>query len=72
MVKLNTYRVVPALLIILAGLFSCEKIIDISVPDRERKMVVNGLLHPWSACARSYQPKPVGSGKRQPDGSRRC
>jgi hypothetical protein len=26
------------------GLTSCEKIIDISIPDRERKMVVNGLV----------------------------
>jgi hypothetical protein len=33
-----------AAVILVAGLTSCEKIIDISIPDHERKIVVNGLM----------------------------
>lgn len=28
------------------GLSSCEKVIDISIPDKERKLVVNGIVSP--------------------------
>jgi hypothetical protein len=40
----HQYKPLFAVLIILAGLVSCEKIIDISIPDKERKIVVNGLI----------------------------
>lgn len=33
-----------SVLIFLTALMSCEKIIDISIPDKERKIVVNGLI----------------------------
>lgn len=32
--------------IVICGLISCEKIIDISIPEKERKIVVNGLINP--------------------------
>lgn len=33
---------------ILLALLSCEKVIDIDIPEGERKIVVNGLIHPDS------------------------
>lgn len=32
------------IILVTTGLCSCEKIIDISIPDKERKLVVNGLI----------------------------
>ncbi len=32
--------------ILMVGLLSCEKVIDISIPEKERKIVVNGLINP--------------------------
>ncbi len=40
------FRLLMAAVIGFAGLISCEKVIDISVPDKERKIVVNGLISP--------------------------
>jgi len=34
------------LFLIISALMSCEKIIDITIPDRDRKIVVNGLISP--------------------------
>jgi hypothetical protein len=42
----SSSRLLISLLIIIAiiGFMSCEKIIDISIPDQKRKIVVNGLI----------------------------
>ena len=40
------YRLQLAAILAVFGLVSCEKIIDISIPDKERKIVVNGLISP--------------------------
>ncbi|MFA5815666.1 MAG: DUF4249 domain-containing protein [Bacteroidales bacterium] len=40
------YRLQLAAIMAVFGLASCEKIIDISIPDKERKIVVNGLISP--------------------------
>lgn len=43
-------KAIPYILLILAfaGTVSCEKIIDINIPEGERKIVVNGLVNPDS------------------------
>lgn len=47
MEKLNfRFRFLIAAFIAVGGLASCEKIIDITIPDKERKMVINGLISP--------------------------
>jgi|GEM_PF-443356 len=38
------YPILFAALPVFVGLFACEKIIDISIPDQKRKIVVNGLI----------------------------
>ena len=41
---INRYRLLLATLLAVSALASCEKIIDISIPAKERKLVVNGLI----------------------------
>lgn len=40
------YRFLLPAAFLIFGWTSCEKIIDISIPDKERKIVVNGLINP--------------------------
>ena len=42
--KKNRFRLLLAAVITFAGLVSCEKIIDISIPEKQRKIVLNGLV----------------------------
>jgi hypothetical protein len=40
----SPYRLQYVAIIAVLALFSCEKIIDINIPDKKRKIVVNGLI----------------------------
>jgi hypothetical protein len=44
--SITRYRLLLPAAFLVFGLASCEKIIDISIPDKERKIVVNGLIQP--------------------------
>jgi len=44
--SMTRHRLLLSAAFLVFGLASCEKIIDISIPDKERKIVVNGLVTP--------------------------
>ena len=44
----NNYYIISLLIIASVGIFSCREPIDITVPDTQKKIVLNGLINPDS------------------------